>query len=46
MAKPDGVASVVNVKPEEVSRLLEDATLVVNVNQIVSSINFDLGTIK
>jgi len=42
-----GVGSVVSVKPEEdVSALLQDATIVVNVNKIISAINFEIGTIK
>jgi hypothetical protein len=47
LATPSGSASVVNVKPEEdVSQLLQDATIVVNVNQILSAINFEIGIIK
>jgi hypothetical protein len=47
IATPDGVASVTNVKPEgDVSHLLQDATIVVNVNQIISKINLELGIIK
>jgi hypothetical protein len=47
LATPDGIASVVNVKPEEdVGFLLRDATITVNVNQIISSINLELGIIK
>jgi hypothetical protein len=43
---PDN-ATVVNVKPEEdVGLLLRDATIVVNVNQIISKINLELGIIK
>jgi hypothetical protein len=35
------------VKPEEdVSQLLQEATIVVNVNQILSAINFEIGIIK
>jgi hypothetical protein len=46
LATPDG-GSVVNVKPEEdVSSLLQDATIVVNVNQIISAINFEIGISK
>ncbi|MDA9487943.1 hypothetical protein [Bradyrhizobium sp. CCBAU 11361] len=44
---PARKASVVNVKPEEdASALLDDATLAINVNQIVSTINFEIGIIK
>jgi hypothetical protein len=47
LATPSGSASVTNVKPEEdVSQLLQDATIVVNVNQIIASINLEIGTIK
>jgi hypothetical protein len=47
LATPSGSASVVNVKPEDdVSQLLQDATIVVNVNQILSAINFEIGIIK
>jgi hypothetical protein len=46
LATPSGNA-VVNVKPEEdVSQLLQDATIVVNVNQILSAIKFEPGIIK
>ncbi|MFC7700917.1 hypothetical protein ACFQX9_30075 [Bradyrhizobium sp. GCM10028915] len=44
---PSRKASVVNVKPEEdASALLEEATIVINVNRIISAINFDIGIIK
>jgi hypothetical protein len=47
LATPSGNASVVNVKPEEdVSQLLQEATIVVNLNQILSAINFEIGIIK
>ena len=47
LATPDGSGSVVNLKPEEdISTVLHDATIVVNVNQIISEINFDIGIIK
>jgi hypothetical protein len=42
-----GTGSVVNVQADEdVSKFLQDATIVVNVSQIISSINFEIGIIK
>ena len=47
VATPDGNASVINVKPEEdAATLLQDATIVINVNKIISAINFEIGTIQ
>jgi hypothetical protein len=47
LATLDGVGSVVNVQADEdVGKFLQDATIVVNVSQIISSINFDIGIIK
>jgi hypothetical protein len=47
LAKPNGVALVVNLKPEEdVSRLLDDATIVVNVSRIISSMHLEIGAIN
>jgi hypothetical protein len=47
LSSPDGAASVVCVKPEEnVGMLLKDASVVVNVNRVLSEINFELGIIK
>jgi hypothetical protein len=47
LSTAEGDSSVVNVKPEEdITSLLKDATLVVNVNQIISSIKFEVGTIR
>jgi hypothetical protein len=47
LATPDGAGSVVNVQfDEDVSKFLQDATIVVNVSQIISSINFEIGIIK
>ena len=46
-ATPNGVASVVNVKTlEDASLLLTEATIALNVNQILSEINFDIGIVK
>jgi hypothetical protein len=47
LATPDGVGSVVNVQADEdIGKFLQDATIVVNVSQIISSINFEIGIIK
>jgi hypothetical protein len=47
LATPDGAGSVVNVQADEdVSKFLQDVAIVVNVNKIISSINFEIGVIK
>jgi hypothetical protein len=47
LVTPDRGASVVNVKPlDDVSHLLTDATIILNVNKIISEINFEIGIIK
>lgn len=44
---PNGTGTVVNLKPEEdIGTLLQDASIVVNVNAIISKINYELGTPK
>jgi hypothetical protein len=47
IATPGGTGTVVNLKPEEdIGTLLQDASIVVNVNEIISKINFEVGTPK
>lgn len=47
LAAPDGAGSVVNVQSDEdVGTFLQDVAIVVNVNQIISTINFEIGVIK
>ena len=47
VATADGITSVVNVKTlEDVSLMLKDATIALNVNQIIKELNFEIGIIK
>jgi hypothetical protein len=46
-ATANGVASVVNTKSsDDVVLMLRDATIALNVNQIISEIEFDIGIVK
>ena len=47
VATPDGKSAVMNIMPEEdVTAFLKDATLIVNINEIISNIKFPIGVLN
>lgn len=47
VVNPGGLGAVVNLKPEEdIGTIIQDASMIVNINAVISQINFEVGIPK